>query len=222
MTAPWMKTHLLLAALMLAPAGGGRAADLSLPDFNLNSTGITAVNRLCTAPVPPVPPPSDTGFYARYGAGAARLESSVTVVVEHGAGRADIVFPRSSGNELSAGYRAALFIKLEGENTPVLSWATVFCSGGHYLGYKGASLELPRGPGADFLIKDETLALGPLKVRLLRTHPWMADGQRLDALCAPGLPGKLRGYNVKTLPAEAAGLAFKYDRKQNTLTVTWR
>jgi len=132
------------------------------------------------------------------------------------------VFPRAGGGELSAGYRSALFIKLEGEKVPVLSWATVFCSGGRYLGYKGATLELPREPGAEFLIRDETLALGPLKVRLLRTHPWMAGVPHLDGLCAPDLPKKLRGYSVKTLPAEAAGLAFSYHRGRNSLTVTWK
>lgn len=222
MTAPALKLQVVLAALILAQAGSGLASELGLPDFNLNSTGLTAVGKFSAACVPPVPPPSDTGYYARYGAGAARMESSVTVVVEDGAGRADILFPRAAGDELSSGYRSALFIKLDGEKAPVLSWATVFCSGGHYLGYKGASLALPRGPGAEFLIKDETLALGPLKVRLLRTHPWMADGPQLDSLCSPGLSRKLRGYSVKTLPAGAAGLAFRYDRAKNALTVTWK
>jgi hypothetical protein len=203
MTAPAMKLKVLLAALLLAQAGGGLASEMALPDFNLNSTGLTAVGKLSAAQVPPVPPPTDTGYYPRYGAGAARMETSVTVVVQDGAGRADILFPRTGGSELSAGYRSALFIKLEGEGAPVLSWATVFCSGGHYLGYKGARLELPRGSGAEFLMKDETLALGPLKVRLLRTHPWMADVPNLDSLCS-------------------AGLAFKYDRAKNSLTVTWK
>lgn len=213
---------LLLAALLLAPAGGGRAADLVLPDFNLPSTGLSAVSGYRGPCVPPVPAPTDTGHYARYGVGAARVESSVTVVVRDGAGRADIVFPRAPGDELSAGYRSALFIKIEGEKVPVLSWATVFCSGSRYLGYKGAALELPREPGAEFLIRDETLALGPLKVRLLRTHPWLAGVPHLDGLCAPGLPKKLRNYSVKTLPAEADGLAFSYDRAKNALRVTWK
>lgn len=218
---PALKTLVLLAAL--SAAGAGRAsAEQYLPDFNLNSKRVSHVYKFNEDRVPAVPAPTDTGYYARYGVGAARMESSVTVLVRDGSGRADIVFPKAAAPERAAGYRAALFIKLDGEKTPALSWATVFCSGGRYLGDKGASMELPRGPGADFTIKDETLALGPLKVRLLRTHPWMADAASLDGLCAADLPGKLKGYTVKALPAEAAGLAFRYDRAKNSLSVTWK
>lgn len=218
---PALKTTVFLAAL--CAAGAGRAsAEQTLPDFSLNSKRVAHVYRFNEDRVPAVPPPSDTGYYARYGTGAARMDTSVTVVVQDGLGRADIVFPKAAGPERSSGYRAALFIKLDGEKAPALSWATVFCSGGRYLGYKGASLALPGGDGGDFVIKDETLALGPLKVRLLRTHPWMADGSPLDGLCARDLPKKLKGYTVKALPAEAAGLAFKYDRAKNSLTVTWK
>lgn len=217
-----LKLTLLAAALLSAQAGAGFASgEKSLPDFSLNSKRASYVYKYNEDKVPAVPPPTDTGYYARYGVGAARMESAVTVVVQDGAGRADIVFPRAAAPERSSGYRASLFIKLEGEKAPVLSWATVFCSGGRYLGYKGASLALPRGPGADFTIKDETLALGPLKVRLLRTHPWVTDDARLDALCSRDLPAKLKGYSVKALPAEAGGLAFRYDKAKNSLSVTW-
>lgn len=218
---PALKTLVLSAALSAAWAGSA-CAEQYLPDFNLNSNRVSHVYKYNEDRVPAVPAPTDTGYYARYGVGAARMESSVTVVVRDGAGRADILFPKAAAPERSAGYRAALFIKLEGEKTPALSWATVFCSGGRYLGYKGASMELPRGPGADLAIKDETLALGPLKVRLLRTHPWMAGEASLDGLCAERLPERLKGYTVKALPAEAAGLAFRYDRGKNSLTVTWK
>lgn len=219
---PALKILALLSALIPAQAGAGFASgEKSLPDFTLNSKRAASIYKYNEDRVPAVPAPTDTGYYARYGVGAARMESAVTVVVRDGAGRADIVFPRAAAPERASGYRASLFIKLEGEKTPVLSWATVFCSGGRYLGYKGASLEMPRGAGADFAIKDETLALGPLKVRLLRTHPWMAGGDELDGLCGPRLPKKLRGYTVKALPAEAGGLSFKYDKTRNSLSVTW-
>ena len=66
-----------------------------------------------------------------------------------------------------------------------------------------------------------SLALGPLKVRLARTHPWLMAGLPLDALCSGDAPRRL-GYTVKTLPAEQDGLAFSYDRKKNSLTVTWK
>jgi len=211
---------LLLTALLLAPAGRARAQDLS-PDFNLNAVRMPAGRACREDNIPPVPPPTDTGYYARYGGGAPRLESSVTVAVRDGEGRAEILFPGVKRPESAAGYRAALFIRLaEGGKAPVLSWAAVFCSGPRYLGYKGSSLEFPSG-GEDFSIKDESLALGPLKVRLARTHPWLMAGLPLDALCSGDAPRRL-GYTVKTLPAEQDGLAFSYDRKKNSLTVTWK
>lgn len=214
-----LTTPLLLTALLLA-AGQGRAQDLS-PDFNLNAVRMP-VGRGCPEDnIPPVPPPTDTGYYARYGGGAPRLESSVTVAVRGGEGRAEILFPGVKPPESAAGYRSALFIRLaEGGKSPVLSWAAVFCSGRRYLGYKGSSLEFPAGT-EDFSIKDESLALGPLKVRLARTHPWLVAGTPPDALCAGDAPRRL-GYTVKTLPAGRDGLAFTYDRKKNSLTVTWK
>lgn len=212
---------LLLAALLCAAGAGGAAAEQYLPDFTLNSQRASNVNQLGSARVPEVPPPTDTGYYARYGAGAARVESRVTVVVDGAAGKADIVFPKPPGPERGAGYSAALFIRLEGEASPVLSWATVFCSGGRYLGYKGAELALPRGGAAEVSLREETLALGPLRVRLLQTHPWIAGGAPLDSLCAPGLPARLKGATVRALPAEADGLAFRYDKAANALSVNW-
>lgn len=209
----------LLTALLLA-AGQGRAQDLS-PDFNLNAVRLPAGRSCPEDNIPPVPPPTDTGYYARYGGGAPRLESSVTVAVRGGEGRAEILFPGVKNPESAAGYRAALFIRLaEGGRAPVLSWAAVFCSGQRYLGYKGSSLEFP-SETEDFAIKDESLALGPLKVRLARTHPWLMSGVPLDALCTGDAPSRL-GYTVKTLPAGRDGLAFTYDRKKNSLTVTWK
>lgn len=212
-------TPLLLTALLLA-AGQGRAQDLP-PDFNLNAVRMP-VGRGCPEDnIPPVPPPTDTGYYARYGGGAPRLESLVKVAVSGGEGRAEILFPGVKTPESAAGYRAALFIRLaEGDRAPVLSWAAVFCAGQRYLGYKGSSLEFPSGTG-DFAIKDESLALGPLKVRLARTHPWLPAGLPLDALCAGDAPRRL-GYTVKALPAGRDGLNFTYDRKKNSLTVTWK
>lgn len=219
---PALKTFVLPAALCAAWAGTASADQKTLPDFSLNSKKVAYVRQLAADRVPAVPPPTDTGYYDRYRIGAARVESSVTVVVREGTGRADIVFPKSAGPESEAGWRAALFIRLDGEAEPALSWATVFCSGGRYQGYKGASLGLPGAGGGDFSIKDETLALGPLKVRLLRTHPWVAAAGSLDGLCARDLPRRLKGYAVKALPASANGLAFSYDGKRDLLTVTWK
>lgn len=219
---PALKTLTVLAALLALAGAGPARAELTLPAFDLNSKRASDIRSSMRENWPPVPRLPEEERWARRARGAARVESSVTVVMEEGEGRADIVFPRAWGRGSGADHRVSLFIKLEGEKTPVLSWATVFCSNGRYVGYKGASLELPNGESADFLIKDEVLALGPLKVRLLRTHPWLAEAAQLGELCARRPPESLRGYSVKDLPAEAAGLAFKYDRAKNALSVTWK
>ncbi len=94
-------TPILLSALLLA-AGQGRAQDLS-PDFNLNAVRMPAGRGCPEDNIPPVPPPTDTGYYARYGGGAPRLESLVTVAVSGGAGRAERVCPGVKAPESAAG-----------------------------------------------------------------------------------------------------------------------
>ncbi|HCC48953.1 MAG TPA: hypothetical protein DEQ38_12675 [Elusimicrobia bacterium] len=219
---PALKTLTVLAALLALAGAGPAGAELTLSAFDLNSRRASDIRKNMRENWPPVPRLPEEERWARRAPRAARVESSVTVVLEEGEGRADIVFPRAWGRGSGADHRISLFIKLEGEKTPVLSWATVFCSNGRYVGYKGASLELPSGASGEFLIKDEVLALGPLKVRLLRTHPWLAEAAQLGELCARRPPESLKGYGVKDLPAEAAGLAFKYDRGRNALSVTWK
>jgi len=204
------------------PASGER----TLPDFRLNSVKISGIPRLAFGEVPPVPPPTDTGYYSRAGLGAVRLDSSIKVTVAGGTGRAEISFPAVQRG-YGSGARSSLFIKfLPQSPDPVLSWASVVCSGRQYLGYKGASLKLP-GKDAEFAIKDDNLSLGPMKVLLGRTHPWVIpaadrDGfNNLDRLCASDFPAKMKAYSVKALPRGAGRYRFKYDPSQNTLTVTW-
>lgn len=213
---------LALGPVVTAPASGEK----SLPDFTLNSKRASHVYRYNEDGVPVVPPPTDTGYYAGGRPGGVRLESSIKVVVEGETGRAEINFPGAGPDGAPYGFRSSLFVKFAANSSAsVLSWASVVCSGRQYLGYKGSSLKLPGGAG-DFVIKDETLSLGPLKSLLGRTHPWLlpaseAGNQALDGLCSADFPKKMKAYAVKALPREADGFSFKYDPVGNLLTVTW-
>ena len=201
--------------------------DTGLPAFSLNSVKRSGLRRPARGEVPSVPPPFDTGYYARANPGGVRLDSSIKVIIDGKAGRAEIKFPGVEYEEARSGCRASLFIRLSGQGQPpVLSWAAVVCSGTKYLGYKGASLELP-GRSGNFTIKDDSLSLGPQKTQLSRTHPWLVpaadkNGQELDRLCSPDFPGKMKAYAVKALPPEAGGYSFSYDPDNKALTVTWR
>ena len=213
---------LALGSAVTATASGEK----SLPDFTLNSKRASHIYRYNEDRVPAVPPPTDTGYYAGGRPGGVRLESSIKVVVEGETGRAEINFPGAGPGSAPYGFRSSLFVKFAANSSAsVLSWASVVCSGRQYLGYKGSSLKLPGGAG-DFVIKDETLSLGPLKNLLWRTHPWLlpaneAGDQALDGLCSADFPKKMKSYAVKALPREANGYSFKYDPAGNLLTVTW-
>ncbi len=222
-----VKKLALLLSLALGPVSAGLAAgEKKLPEFRLNSVRISSLPNLPCGEIPPVPPPTDTGYYSRAKAGGVRLDSAVTVFIYGEEQRAEITFPRAEDEEARSGFRASLFIKYSGPGSaPALSWAAVVCSGRHYLGYKGSSLRLPDKTG-DFAIKDENLSLGPLKTLLVKTHPWVLpapgkDGFRdLDRLCSADFPGKMKAYTVKALPPEAGGFSFKYDPVKDQLTVS--
>ncbi len=218
-----MPLTLLLTLALHGPA----FAERSLPVFPLDSVKLSGIPKLSDGYIPPVPPPTDTGYYSRSGAGGIRLDSSVTVVVDGEGGRAEINFPGQRTVAALAGYRSSLFIKFIAQSSaPVLTWAAVVCSGGKYLGYKGASLKLPDGDSG-FSIKDDSLALGGMKTLLYRTHPWVVlaagtDGFRnLDRLCSAGFPEKMKAYSVSSLPRAAGSFSFKYNPSGNKLTVTW-
>ena len=206
----------VLAQALLAPGAGAGDAPQALPDFGLPSVKISDLPKLADCAIPPVPPPTDTGYYPR----ARRVDSAITVRVDGKEGRADIRLPKAEGGRRADG-GTEVFVRYR---APVLSWAAVLCSGGRYLGYKGSSLKLPDERGS-FEIKDEALAFGEQRVRLARTHPWLAARaggapESLDRLCSGRRP-KLKPDSPEALPAEADGFFFSYDRAQNSLTVTW-
>lgn len=198
--AAWTLLPALIAPLAaLSPASAERA----MPVFDLDEVKVAGLPRLPDGHIPPVPPPTDTGYYSPAG---IRMDSSVTVVVDGEAGRVEIELPRSGAGDP---YRSSLFIKLSRrESSSELSWAAVVCAGGRYLGYKGATLKLPAGRG-ELSLRDDAYSLGPMKGLLGRTHPWLltvADaGGDLDRLCAPGLPGRLKAYSPSALPRAVPG-----------------
>lgn len=211
----------LALALALPCAAFG---EKKLPEFRLNSTRISAIPGLADGDIPAVPPPTDTGYYSGAGGARVRLDSLIKVVVDAERGRAEINFPAAGARH---GFRSSLFVKFAGnDSTSVLSWAAVVCSGRQYLGYKGSSLKLPDRAG-EFVIRDESFALGPMKEMLGRTHPWIVPAgeggafQPLDSLCSADFPKKMKVYSVKALPREANGFSFRYDQGRNVLTVTW-
>ncbi|MDO8804844.1 MAG: hypothetical protein Q7R35_10455 [Elusimicrobiota bacterium] len=234
----------LVLILALAPASPGLASgEKSLPLFKLDSVKISGLPEIPDGCISPVPPPTDTGYYFGAKKGGVRLDSSIAVFIDGQAGRAEINFPAAEHSEERSGFRSSLFIKFaEHSSAAVLSWATVVCSGRQYLGYKGSSLKFPDRSG-DFIIKDETLSLGPAKTRLGMTHPWVIpaaqtdnfqglrwcqvagycppEDQSLDRLCTSDFPGRMKAYAVKALPAKAGGYSFKYDPAKNELTVSW-
>ncbi len=222
--AAWENFPLLLALTLAIPSFA--SGDTGLPAFSLNSVRRSGLRRPARGEIPPVPPPFDTGYYARANPGGVRLDSAIKVTIDGKEGKAEIKFPEVEYGEERAGCRASLFIRFIGPDTgPVLSWAAVVCSGRKYLGYKGASLELP-GRSGSFTIKDESLSLGPLKTMLNKTHPWLVpaaekDEKDLNRLCYPEFTEKMKAYAVKALPAEADGFSFKYDPEKKALTVIW-
>lgn len=223
-----IKTLPLMAVLALWPVVPAAASgDKTLPQFRLNSIKIAGVRKMPACDIPPAPAPTNTGEYTGGGAAGPRLDSRITVIVDGEDGRAEITFPKAEHGGAGAGFRSYLYVKFAAQKSSnVLSWAAVVCSGAEYLGYKGSSLRF-RDEAADFTIKDYGLSLGPLKNLLGSTHPWLlAAGKSgaapdLDRLCSADFPGRMSAYAVKALPPETDGFSFKYNKLENSLTVTW-
>ncbi|MHB0996728.1 MAG: hypothetical protein ACYC2I_10200 [Elusimicrobiales bacterium] len=193
-------------------------AERTLPVFALDEVKVAGLPRLPDGHIPPVPPPTDTGYYSPAG---MKLYSSVKLVVDGEAGRVEIDLPRGGG---SGGYSTSLFVKFAGREAGAeLSWAAVVCCGGRYLGYKGATLTLP-AEGGELALRDDSYALGPMRALVGRTHPWLLQGagaaEDLDRLCAPGLAAKLKAYSLAALPREAGGLRLRLERRKK-LTLSW-
>ena len=222
-------------------------AGTSLPDFSLNSvkaSNITGGRFLRAGAYGelrlPMPVPQDTGFdfstmpktFALYNsplgkekAGYIQMTSSIKVKFDKDKGRVDVAFPRVDFGEPDGSEKSLLFIKVSGPTaSPTLSWATLLCGGGHYMGYKGSNITLTEKSG-NFSI-GETLALGSYPKRLVaRTHPWLTEGiseDGLDRLCSDDFQKQMKDYSAQTLPEKMGDFNFGYDPRKNSLRITWK
>ena len=184
-------------------------------DFDLASLG--AGNLPAAAPVPQPEFQRLTGDKAGY----IQISSAVKLKVDKKKGELTVTFPKVDFGDAAPGDKAHLFVKLLRETpSPVLSWATVLCSDGHYLGYKGSTVGIPEEGGS--LSISETLALGSYpKLLIARTPPWLTAGEDPAAVCSPAFLEKMKDVRAETLPAKVGNYSFEYNPRKNTLKARW-
>lgn len=194
-----------LALLLAAPAAAA--------DFELNSLKAADLAPADAAAVP-APAPADK-------AGYVQLTSSIKLRMDKEKGELTVGFPKASFGDAGPGDKAHLFVKMtRGLPAPAISWATVLCSDGHFLGYKGSSLSLP-GQSGSFSIS-ETLAMGYPKQLIARTHPWLAgDLADLEQVCSEPFLEQMKEFRAETLPQKLGDFAFDYNPRKNALKVSW-
>ena len=150
-----------------------------------------------------------------------QITSAIKLKMDKEKGEMTITFPKVDFGDQAAGDKAHLFVKILRETpTPVISWVTVICSGGNYLGYKGSTLNFPETSGS--LSISETLALGHPKLLLTRTHPWLAEGlANLEDVCSPAFLEKMKDARAETLPPKLGNFSFDFNPRKNTLKAKW-
>jgi len=223
-----------------------RAKDLLEHNFSPElSDGIREYNSIPGAPepvcaradgrpmtTPPFQPVAE--FYPLYGglqsyglppslsrAGYIQMTSSTKFRMNREKGELTVEFPEVKFGGGAYGDRADLFVKVTGgADAPALSWATVLCSQGAYLGYKGSTVAFPQKSGS-FSI-NETLALGAPKALISRTHHWLTEGMvALEDLCADDFREKMKDARAETLPASLGAYNFDFNARKNSLKVKW-
>ncbi|MHB0995069.1 MAG: hypothetical protein ACYC2I_01725 [Elusimicrobiales bacterium] len=211
---------MLKSALLVLLAASPAVAE-SLPVFNMNSVRVSDLsdhsfnNVLPKAELFPIPPGQpDKASYIQ-------MTSSIKMKMDKEKGDLTIGFPKAAFGDAGPGDKAHLFVKMtRGLPAPSISWATVLCSDGHFLGYKGSNLNLPEQSG-NFSIS-ETLALGSPKRLISRTHPWLAgDLADLEEVCSEPFLAKMKDARAETLPQKLGEFSFDYNPKKNTLKVSW-
>jgi len=188
------------------------AAPASAADFDLNALKASDLPPAPAAVIAPAP--ADKASYIQ-------LSSSIKLKMDKEKGELTIGFPKASFGDAGPGDQAHLFVRMtRGLPAPAISWATVLCSNGHFLGYKGSNLNLPEQSGS-FSVS-ETLALGYPKQLIARTHPWLAgDLADLEEVCSPAFLEKMKDARAETLPQKLGDFSFSYNSKKNTLKVKW-
>lgn len=204
----------LLVLLAASPAVAG-----SLPAFDLNYLRAPDLPGSGFSRELPVPA---AGFATEQDkAGYIQLSSSIKMKMDKEKGELTVGFPKASFGDPGPGDKAHLFVKMtRGLPAPAVSWATVLCSDGHFLGYKGSNLNLPEQSGS-FSIS-ETLALGSPKQLISRTHPWLAgELADLEEVCSGPFLEKMKDARAETLPPTLGDFSFDYNPRKNTLKVKW-
>lgn len=182
--------------------------------LELNTLNVRALPPAEIAAVP-APEPAEKASYIQ-------LVSSIKLKTDREKGRLTIGFPKETFGDPGPGDKAHLFVKItRGLPAPVISWATVLCSDGRYLGYKGSTIALPETSGS--LSISETLALGEYPRLLIeRTHPWLASGLASpDELCSAPFLEKMKDARAETLPPRLGDFSFEYNWRNSTLKVSW-
>lgn len=223
----------LLFALLLPVSASAEG----WPVFDLNrgpaSRRVAPSDHIWVPPVPeprPVPmeweelaPSERMPVFSPYKAGYVSVRSAVKIKIKEDKGEAVFTFPRVDFGDPDPGDRAGLYIRVTGKDgAPAsVSWATVICSGAHYLGYKGSTFVMPDASGS-FSVS-ETLAMGYPKLMIERTHPWLfAGGLPCADICSEKAGAALASLDAASLPPSAGGAALRYDARRNSLSVSWK
>lgn len=202
------------ALIFLVSAIPASASDFTLNALKASDLRPAAENRTILPA-----PAADSADKASY----IQMTSSIKVKMDKEKGEITIGFPKVEFGDAEAQDKSYLFVKLlRQEPAPVISWATVLCSGGHYLGYKGSTLSFPEQSGS-FSIS-EMLALGTYPSQLIsRTHPWLAgEAGDLSEMCSAPFLEKMKDARVETLPSKIGDYSFEYNRRKNALKVSWK
>lgn len=205
---------MLKSALVFFLAASPSFAE-TLPGFELNSARAAAISFRDSLPVPELSPASPEK------ASYVQITSAIKLKMDKEKGEMTVTFPKVDFGDQAPGDKAHLFVKILRETpAPVISWATVICSGGNYLGYKGSTLNFPETSGS--LSISETLALGYPKLLLTRTHPWLAEGlASLEEICSPAFQEKMKDARAETLPPKLGNFSFDFNPRKNTLKAKW-
>jgi len=194
-----------LVFLLAAPASAFELDSLKLSDLQA-APAVAAPEA--------APAPADKASYVQ-------LTSSIKLKMDKEKGELTVGFPKVNFGDAEPGDKSHLFVRMtRGLPAPAISWATVLCSNGHFLGYKGSNINLPEQSGS-FSIS-ETLAMGYPKQLIARTHSWLAgDLADLEEVCTDSFLEKMKDARVETLPQQLGDFSFTYTPKKHTLKVKW-
>ncbi len=203
---------MLKSALILILAASPSFAGIP-PDPQLNAMRAAGLPEVSVIPAPPAPELSKASYI--------QITSAIKLKMEKEKGEMTVTFPKVDFGDQEPGDKAHLFVKILRETpTPVISWATVICSGSRYLGYKGSTLNFPETSGAMSI--SEMLALGYPKLLIARSHPWLTEGLAdLEEVCSAPFLEKMKDARAETLPPKIGNFNFDYNSRKNTLKVKW-